>query len=180
MNNNPAGTAISSQMLYDLQRNKDKLTGPVIVAIDLHTPANIGAVYRLADATAAKKVIFVTNDDTDFRSNKIVKATSRNTSLTINTEFWSYEEFHNNHQLLPELIAIELTTKATNVFTTELPFNCSFVIGSERHGVPDIILSHCQSAVNIPMFGTNGSMNVSHALALCLYEWHRQHTLTDT
>ena len=180
MSKNQAGSAISSQMLYNLQCNKDKPAGPVIVAIDLQTPANIGAVYRLADATAAKKIIFVTDNDSDFRNNKVVKSTSRNTSSTIDTELWSHHQFHNNHHRLPELIAIELTTKATNVFTTDLPSNCSFVIGSERHGIPDTVLNDCKSAVNIPMLGTNGSMNVSHALALCLYEWHRQHTFTDT
>jgi len=179
MSKNQAGSAISSQMLYDQQCKKDKPTGPFIIAIDLQTPANIGAVYRLADATAAKKIIFVTDNDCDFRNNKVVKATSRNTSLTIDTELWSHDKFHNNHHQLPELIAIELTTKATNIFKTRLPFKCSFIIGSERHGIPDTVLDYCKAAVKIPMFGTNGSMNVSHALALCLYEWHRQHTLTD-
>jgi len=178
MNKNQAGSAISSQALYDQQCSKDKPTGPFIIAINLQTPANIGAVYRLADATAAKKIIFVSDNDSDLRNNKVVKATSRNTSLIIDTEIWSHDEFHLNHQQLPDLIAIELTTKATNIFTTCLPFDCSFVIGSERHGIPDTILDNCKAAVKIPMFGINGSMNVSHALALCLYEWHRQHTLT--
>ena len=177
MTENKAGSTTDSQTLYNLQQNKNKPSAPTIIAIDLQTPANIGAIYRLADATAAEKIIFIQNESVQVKNNKVVKRTSRNTCLKVKTEYWTHEQFHSDFQQLPTLIALELTTTATDIFSTKLANPCSFVIGSERHGIPGTILDKCASAVKIPMFGENGSMNVSHALAICLYEWHRQHTL---
>lgn len=176
MTKNNAGSPIDSQTLYNQQQEKNKPCAPVIIAIDLQTPANVGAIYRLADATAVDRIIFVQDDNTLFKNNKVVKRTSRNTCLKIATEYWTHEKFHSDYQQLPSLVALELTTTATNVFSTKLAKPSSFVIGSERHGIPSEILNKCHSAVKVPMYGENGSMNVSHALAICLYEWHRQHT----
>lgn len=180
MTENKAGSPVDSQTLYKQQQEKNKPNAPIIVAIDLQTPANVGAIYRLADATAVEKIIFIQDEKTTFQHNKIVKRTSRNTCLKIATEYWSHEKFHSSFQQLPTLIALELTTTANNIFATKLPTPCGFVIGSERHGIPESILNKCHSAVKIPMYGDNGSMNVSHALAICLYEWHRQHTSIDS
>lgn len=174
-----AGLPVDSHTLYKQQQEKNKPNAPIIIAIDLQTPANIGAIYRLADATAVEKIIFIQYEDNSFQNNKIIKRISRNTCLTIATEYWSHEKFHSNYQQLPTLTALELTTTASNIFDTKLPVPCSFVIGSERHGISESILNKCHSAVKIPMYGKNGSMNVSHALAICLYEWHRQHTPID-
>jgi tRNA G18 (ribose-2'-O)-methylase SpoU len=173
---NKAGSPVASQTLYQQQQEKNKPNAPIIIAINLQTPANVGAIYRLADATAVEKIIFIQDEKTTFQHNKIVKRTSRNTCLKIATEYWSHEEFHSNYQQLPTLIALELTTTASNIFDTKLPTPCGFIIGSERHGIPESILNKCHAAVKVPMYGDNGSMNVSHALAICLYEWHRQHT----
>lgn len=176
MTENTAGSAIDSQTLFKQQQQLSTTNAPIIVAIDLQTPANVGSVYRIADAMACKKIIFVQQSINDYKKNKTVKRTSRNTQSTVLSEYWTHEEFHSQYKNLSELIAIELTTTAENLFTSKLVKNCSFVIGSERYGIPDSILEKCHSAVKIPMFGHNGSMNVSHALAICLYEWHRQHT----
>ncbi|MDH5423417.1 MAG: TrmH family RNA methyltransferase [Gammaproteobacteria bacterium] len=174
---NTAGSALHSPSLYQHQQSTSRPDAPLIIAVNLRTPANIGAIYRLADATAVTKIIFVQDNEADYKNHNIVKRTSRNTCFNIETEYWSHQQFQDGANKLPALIAIELTTNATNVFTTALKTSCSFVIGSERFGIPDSILNKCVSAVKIPMFGDNGSMNVSHALAICLYEWHRQHTI---
>ncbi|MDH5518441.1 MAG: TrmH family RNA methyltransferase [Gammaproteobacteria bacterium] len=176
MTDNQAGIALDSETLYQQQQEIITPDGPTIIAVDLQTPANIGSLYRLADAAAAEKIIFIDNKPGAFKNNKTVIRTSRNTCQRITTDFWSHQQFHSDYQTLPSLIALELTSKAENLFSTSLPKACSFIVGSERHGIPDNILNKCQAAVKIPMFGRNGSMNVSHALAICLYEWHRQHT----
>jgi len=179
MSSSPAGEKIHSQALYLRQKNTAPVTCPAIIADNLRTPANIASIFRLADAVAAQQIFFLHDNDNNSDStpehNKTIQKLSRHTT-TIETCYYSRDQFLSRFQSQSPLVAIELTDKASNVYTTRLPEHCSFVIGSERHGVSDIILKHCDSAVCIPMFGSNGSMNVSHALALCLYEWHRQHT----
>lgn len=179
MTSTRAGEKIHSQELYLRQKAVQPVTGPTIIADNLRTPANIASVFRLADAVAAKKIFFLRDDEDESSEspehNKTIQKLSRHTTA-IKTCYYSRDEFIAIYQSLSPLIAIELTDKASNVFASRLPAQCSFVIGSERHGVSEKILKHCDSAVSVPMFGKNGSINVSHALALCLYEWHRQHT----
>lgn len=176
MTNHPAGIRTDSQTLFKQQQKIQKTCAPIIIAIDPLTPANVGSIYRLADATASSKIIFVQKEFNSFENNKAVKRVSRNTQSSIDTEYWSHERFDIEHMTLPALIAIEITSLSKNIFDSHLPENCGFVIGSERNGIPDKILQKCTAAVHIPMYGNNGSMNVSHALSICLYEWHRQHT----
>jgi len=176
MTSTKAGTRTDSQTLFNQQKERQKVYGPVIIAIDPQTPVNVGSIYRLADATASAKIIFVQKELNSFKNNKSVKRVSRNTDIMIDTEYWSYEKFYADYLTLPNIIAIELTSLSKNIFTTQLPESCSFMVGSERNGIPDKILQKCTAATHIPMYGHNGSMNVSHALSICLYEWHRQHT----
>ena len=171
-----AGIALDSETLYQQQQHIIKPSGCTIIAVDLQTPSNIGSIYRLADASAATKIIFIDKTGRSFSNNKTVARTSRNTCKNVVTEYWDHEKFHADYQSLPTLIALELTSQAESLFSATLPKACSLLVGSERYGISDAILNKCHSAVKIPMFGNNGSMNVSHALAICLYEWHRQHT----
>jgi len=176
MTSDNAGNRTDSQTLFDQQQKIKKICAPFIIAIDPQTPANVGSIYRLADATSSEKIIFVQKTFNSFENNKTVKRVSRDTQSSIDTEYWSYEKFNTDYLSLPELIAIEITSLSKNIFDSSLPESCSFVVGSERNGIPDNILQKCTAAVHIPMYGNNGSMNVSHALSICLYEWHRQHT----
>lgn len=177
MTSNNAGIRTDSQTLFEQQQKIKKISAPLIIAIDPQTPANVGSIYRLADATASPKIIFIQKTFNSFENNKTIRRISRNTQTCIDTEYWSYEKFDTEYLSLPALIAIEITSQSKNIFNTSLPESCGFVLGSERNGVPDKILQKCASAVHIPMYGQNGSMNVSHALSISLYEWHRQHTI---
>lgn len=176
-----AGEQLDGRTLYERQKRlraaEDYAPAPTIVADGLQIPENIGSVLRLADAGGSKNVIFI-NDSDDQCLNR-VRRTARNCDALIPWEFTTPECFL-KHSLssLPTLIAIELTNRSTNVFETCLPIQCSFAIGNERHGVSSTILDHCQQAVHIPMYGVNGSMNVTHALAIVLFEWRRQHSVS--
>ena len=174
-----AGEQLDDRTLYERQKQwltcEDYDPAPTIVADGLQIPENIGSVLRLADASGSKNVIFI-NDSDDQCLNR-VRRTARNCDALIPWEFTTPESFLKQHlSCLPTLIAIELTNRSTNVFETSLPTECTFAIGNERHGVTPKILEHCQQAVQIPMYGVNGSMNVTHALAIVLFEWRRQHS----
>lgn len=167
-----AGTQIDSQKLYEQQQKVQSLSAPAIIADCLRTPGNIASVFRIADAMNARELVFLQQTiQTD--QDKLIQRHSRNT-MHIKTSYLDYNAFYSQQKYYAPLIALELTNKATPVTSTRLPANCSLVIGSERFGISDDLLERCHSAVYVPMHGINGSMNVSHALAICLYEWHRQ------
>ena len=173
-----AGSQIDSQILYErLQasnRDATRIPAPIIIAMGLRTPDNIASVLRLADAAYSIRVIFVSNIKDNIEFDKKIQRMSRDTDKNITIEQYNIESFLALCSELPVMIAIEITTQSVDVFDSTLPNECCLVIGNESHGVDQQVLDRCQSAVHIPMYGNNGSMNVTHALAISLFEWRRQ------
>lgn len=175
----PIGEQLDSRTLYARQKKyrtkHNYLAAPVIIAAGLQVPENLGSVLRLADAAGSQQVIFVSDDDIT-RSLKQIQRTARNADVLIHWEVWAQEKFLECADSLQPLIAVELTTTSSSIFENELPEKGALIIGNEQHGIPASILAKCQRAIHIPMFGVNGSMNVTHALAIALFEWRRQHS----
>ncbi|MDX8390205.1 MAG: TrmH family RNA methyltransferase [Mariprofundaceae bacterium] len=167
-----AGQQLDGQKLYE-QQQKVELTMPalMIVADGLRTPENMGGVLRVAEAVGSSRVVFVEAEEKNAPSEKRIQKAARHANQSVSWQVCSRNEFCHNSVNQEPLIALELTDISTNLFETALPALCGFVIGNERHGISKSVLSVCQQAVHIPMYGSNGSMNVSHALAIALYEW---------
>lgn len=145
---------------------------PIVAAWQIINPENIGNLIRLADNVGAEQV-FILGEDFQLRTSSIKKTAGlsyNNVKLTFSTP----EDFFN--QLNPEfqLVAIETCEGSTNIYTERLPEKTVFVLGNERNGLPEEILLRCSKKVHIPMTGKCKSMNVSHALAVALFEWQRQ------
>lgn len=145
--------------------------GPVVVAVNLQAHVNIGSVLRVADAAGCRQVVFVGKPNFDIDR---IHKTARNAEALVPWTTCTQDEFIAQIARYKPLVALEITTASTSLFDTPLPENCSLVIGGERHGVPAEILNLCDFAVHIPMFGVNGSMNVTHALVVAVFEWRRQ------
>lgn len=177
-NSNGAGKQLDSKTLYERQKQFRETAnipkGPAIVAVDLRAPENLGMALRLADAVGAARVVFV-NAQEPLQAR--FRKTARNADTFVPWEICDAETFLRKHVAsLQPLIAVELTTLSTNLFETELPEHCTLVVGSEQHGIPAEILRVCERAVHIPLYGVNGSMNVTHALAVAVFEWRRRWT----
>jgi TrmH family RNA methyltransferase len=50
-----------------------------------------------------------------------------------------------------------------------------FVLGSEREGLPEEVVSACAASATIPLAGPAESLNVAMAGAIALYDWRRAH-----
>ena len=72
------------------------------------------------------------------------------------------------------LIAIETCSEAKNIYKTTLPIDAAFIVGNEKYGISEELLSRTHQQVFIPMPGPVKSLNVSHALSIALFEWYRQ------
>jgi tRNA G18 (ribose-2'-O)-methylase SpoU len=174
------GEQIDGQLLYERQKelrvSEIYLPAPSVVAAGLQVPENIGSVLRIADAVGSQGAIFVSDGNNDAYPLKRIQRTARSTETTVTWELWEQEQFLDAKHAFAPLIALELTTASVSIFESDLPEQCAFMIGNERYGIPKALLSQCQQAVHIPMYGINGSMNVTHALAIALYEWRRQYS----
>ena len=50
-----------------------------------------------------------------------------------------------------------------------------FVLGSEREGLPEEVVSACAASATIPLAGSAESLNVAMAGTIALYDWRRTH-----
>ena len=145
---------------------------PVLIADHLMTPDNLGAMIRLADNIGATEVCFLGKED-EHRLGKVRRAAA---SSRDNIR-WYFSEETDLQKIVPKektIVAIETSDNATCIYDTELPEDVAFVVGSERFGIEEGILSQCDMVVYIPVPGPTRSLNVSHAAAVALFEWQRQ------
>ena len=143
--------------------------GPVIILDGLLTPENIGSALRLAGNIGCKKVIITERIElTQTRIERI----ARNSLQYLEILFLTYKEIS---ETFDNLIAIETTSNAKNIYDCSLPLESAFIVGNEKYGISEDLLKLTQKQIFIPMPGKVKSLNVSHALSISLFEWYRQH-----
>ena len=171
-----AGKQIDSQKLFNQQKDcKDYRPGLKVIIDDIKSQDNLASIFRVADAAGCNHIIL--QSDCEITKSKQFTRIARSTEKFINLELLSKTDFINSVNEYKPLVAVEITTESENIFDSVLPAECAFVIGNEQNGISHELLEACQQAVHIPMFGHNGSMNVSHALAIALFEWRRQQAI---
>lgn len=146
---------------------------PVIVLADnLMGDANIGSLFRLADAFNVEKIIFC---GTPFNpENNRLKKTARSTLKNVAYEFQenSIEAIEKLKELNYAVFALEITSdsQALGSINFEKESKIVLIIGNERNGIEDSLLEISDKKVHIEMFGNNSSMNVAQATGIALYE----------
>lgn len=150
---------------------------------------NIGSIFRLADAVAAKKVYLCGQTATP-PNHRIKKA-------SINTTEWVEWEYNDSaveaiskvrsfvasapqdDNLRGEIVRklSNLTVVAVEQDPRAVPFNkfeyrlpICLVVGNETTGVSKEVLEMAETIVELPMFGVNISLNVMVSLGIVLYQ----------
>lgn len=168
---------IKSNDLFSKSRPEsiyDSFSRPIVLADNLLTPDNMGAMIRLSDNIGASEMIFLGTEPTNTLGRVRKCAASSRDNIK-----WYFTEENDLRKLIPankRIVAIETATNATNIYETELPADVAFIVGNESHGIREEILSQCDMVVYIPIPGPTRSLNVSHAASVTLFEWYRQQT----
>ena len=133
---------------------------------------NVGAVFRLADAVAAKKIFLC--GYTEIPPNTRIKKSSINTvDLTEWQRFEKTVDAVKNLKLKVKnlkVIAIEQAAKSIPYTDANYEFPVALIIGNETHGVSEDVLQLCDQIVELPMLGVNVSLNTMVSLAIVLYK----------
>ncbi len=133
---------------------------------------NIGSIFRLADAVAAKKVYLC--GETETPPNHRIKKASINT-----TEWVDWQYFADAKTAIKNLkfkiknlmvVAIEQSTKSVQYDKFDYKLPICLIVGNETTGVSKEVLKMTDVIVEIPMFGVNKSLNVMVSLGIVLYE----------
>jgi 23S rRNA (guanosine2251-2'-O)-methyltransferase len=132
---------------------------------------NIGAIFRLADAVAAKKIYLCGATSTP--PNHKIKKSSINT-----TEWTPWEYSASASEAISELklqvsnlqvVAVEQSDKSIPFDRFEYSLPIALIVGNETTGVSKEVLDICDGTVELPMFGVNISLNVMVSLGIVLY-----------
>lgn len=168
------------------ERGKIKKNPVYIILDNVLDTYNIGAIFRLADAVAAEKVILCGNTETP--PNTRIKKASINTTEWVNWEHCesavvaiqklrkefsnSLEQYssseQNNREVL--VVAIEQNARSIPFQQAEYTFPIALVVGHETDGVSKEVLDMADQIVEIPMWGVNKSLNVMVSLGIVLFE----------
>jgi len=162
---------IHSQKLFERKSGLAE-NEPIVIAYQIKTPENIGNIIRLADNAGCQKVIIAAEDE-NIRTSKIRKTAG----LSYDSMSWEICSISDLFTKIPtdfKVVSLETSSDSKNIFTSNLPDKIALIVGNEIVGIDNEVLNKSDFIVHIPLFGHNTSMNVSHALAVALFEWQRQ------
>ncbi len=142
----------------------------VFVLLSFESPFNVGHIFRLADATGAKKVILTGRTPTP--PNSDIAVTSMGQEARVDWKHYGTAE-----EALKELkadgykiVSLEVTDKSIEYGTADYGKKVCLVLGNEVQGVYDSVLAHSDEVVYIPMYGKNYSLNVHVAASIVAYK----------
>lgn len=147
---------------------------PLTLVLDSVTsPANIGSLFRLADAFNIEKIIFCGPLAPDLESNRL-KRTARSTINSVTHE--CHEDIREACVNLEKdgfsLISLEIAEGSKPI--DSLSFSgfkkVALILGNENTGIQEEVLKLSNEKVHINMFGKNSSMNVAQAAGIALFE----------
>ena len=136
---------------------------------------NISAIIRSCDGVGVLNFYYSNHEDLDLRIHK---------TITQGTHRWMNRErvaFNNRVEFLKakqkegfQVVATHLTEKSISFSKVDYTKPTIIIMGNEKDGVSQEVVSIADSVVIIPMRGMAQSLNVSVATALILYESGRQ------
>jgi 23S rRNA (guanosine2251-2'-O)-methyltransferase len=147
---------------------------PLIAVLDSVTdPQNLGAVVRSAEGAGASGVILPAHN-----SARVTAAVCRASAGAV--EHVPVAVVKNLARYLGEIKGPQLWVwaaagdAAKPMWEADLSGGVALVLGAEGKGLRPLVRRTCDDAVSIPLAGRVGSLNVSVAAALLLYEARRQ------
>ncbi|SFN46981.1 TrmH family RNA methyltransferase [Salegentibacter flavus] len=146
---------------------------PIVLLLDNITgEANIGSIFRLADAFNVEKIIF-TGTPPNLQSNRL-KKTARSTHqkvlIEINEDCFLVAETLKSQGYW--LYALEITSDSVPIgdFDYQQDRPLCLILGNEVSGIDEKLLKISDKGLHINMYGKNSSMNVAQAAGIALYE----------
>lgn len=146
-----------------------------LVCENVTNAANVGSLFRTADAFGVEKLIFC---GSPIPLGRKMTKTSRSTEKHVPYERHEHTEdvVKNLKTLGYQIIALEIASTSSPLKDMRFKPNqpIALLIGDENFGISEICLELSDYIVHIAMFGQNSSMNVVQATSIALYEITKQ------
>ncbi|HEV3476913.1 MAG TPA: 23S rRNA (guanosine(2251)-2'-O)-methyltransferase RlmB [Rubrobacteraceae bacterium] len=146
---------------------------PLIVALDGVTdPRNLGAVLRAAEGAGASGVVIPKDRAVGVTAAAVKASAGASEHVRVARETNLRRAIDRIKEAGVWVFAAEVG--GAKYTEQDLSGSVALVLGSEDRGVRRLVREGCDGAVSIPMLGAVGSLNVSVAAAILLYEARRQ------
>jgi 23S rRNA (guanosine2251-2'-O)-methyltransferase len=152
---------------------------PLLVCLDQVTdPQNLGAVIRSAEAAGATGLVVPAHG-----SARVTPAVAKASAGAI--EHLPIAVVPNLARYLASIKGSALWVYAAEaegaltLWNSDLSGGVALVFGAEGRGVRPLVRRTCDAVISIPLAGRVGSLNVSAAAAVLLYEARRQRAATS-
>ncbi len=168
-------TEVDPEIARSIKKN------PVFIICDnVLDTYNVGSIFRLADAIAAKKVFLCGATLTP--PNSRIKKASINTTGWVDWEYCetameAITKLRAEHADI-QIVAVEQDRRSKPFYQVTYGFPLAIVVGHETTGVSSEVLDTADVIVEMPMWGINTSLNVMVSCGIILYEIMKQHTQT--
>ena len=155
--------------LDDIINYKNDCKYSLIIMLDgLEDPHNLGAILRTADAVSANGIII-----------------PKNRSVSVNSTVYKTASGALSHVKIVEVVNLSNTIRklkdngywvygadmnGTDYRKVDFKGKTCLVIGSEGHGLKQIVESSCDQIISLPMKGKINSLNASVAAGILIYE----------
>ncbi len=146
---------------------------PLLVAVELRDPGNLGTVIRTAEAAGLAGVI-VAGDSVDRFSPKVVRASAgsvfRLPVIAVTDPVAMVGQLRDGGRLV---VAAVVEPGASSYDATDLS-GAAILIGNEPNGLPGEVVAAVTESVTIPMADGVESLNVGAAASVLCFEAARQ------
>ncbi|MBA3792425.1 MAG: 23S rRNA (guanosine(2251)-2'-O)-methyltransferase RlmB [Rubrobacter sp.] len=149
------------------------LLDPLVIVLDGVTdPRNLGAVLRAADGAGASGVVIPKDRAAGITPVAVKASAGASEHMLVARE----TNIRRTVDRMKKVGVWVYAAEAGGTSRTDLDFAgpVALVFGSEGKGIRRLVREGCDGAVSVPMLGAVGSLNVSVAAAVLLYEARRQ------
>ncbi|KAK4898449.1 hypothetical protein LTR27_004046 [Elasticomyces elasticus] len=176
------GTAYTASADIQDGRKRAMHAQLIMVASLVDNPYNLGGLSRVSEVFGASELLVQNQKVT---SNKDFQSTAVSSHLHLplvelsGPDIAPYLASKRNEGW--SIVGIEQTDRSVVLGSVQckLPQQVVLVVGSEKEGIPALVLSECDMLVEIPQHGVTRSLNVQTAAAIVLYEYSRQHSVSS-
>lgn len=150
---------------------------PLVIVLDnIRSLNNIGSVFRTSDAFLVEYIILCGITATP--PNAEIHKTALGAEFSVD---WVYmkntQEAINKLKLDSyQICAIEQTTNSVMLDKLNIDTKCKYaiILGNEVKGIQQEIVDQCDTAIEIPQYGTKHSLNVSVAAGIVIWDFFKK------
>ena len=150
---------------------------PVLLLLDRVTDVrNFGAIARTAECAGVDAIVIGEKGNAPITSDAMKTSAGVLNHLPVCREKDLKKTLHYLRESGIRVIACTEKTEQ-NIYDCALNGPVALILGSEEDGISDVLLREADELARIPMKGKIGSLNVSVAAGVAIYEVVRQHGL---